>query len=63
MAPNRIDLLTSLMGVTFEEAWDQRESGDLDRVPVAFLSRETLIKNKRATGRTQDAADVEKLEQ
>jgi hypothetical protein len=63
MAPNRIDLLTSLTGVTFEEAWDRRVRGDLDGVPVVFLSRETLIKNKRATGRTQDAADVEKLEQ
>jgi len=63
IAPSRIDLLTSLTGVTFEEAWDRRVPGDLDGVPVAFLSKETLIKNKRATGRTQDAADVEKLEQ
>ena len=62
MAPNRIDLLTSLTGVSFEDAWDRRVTGDLDGVPVAFLSRETLIKNKRATGRTQDAADVENLE-
>lgn len=63
MPPNRIDLLTSLTGVTFDEAWDRRVPGDLDGVPVAFLSRATLIKNERATGRTQDAADVEKLEQ
>jgi hypothetical protein len=62
IAPNRIDLLTSLTGVMFEEAWDRRVPGTLDGVPVAFLSRETLIKNKRATGRTQDAADVENLE-
>jgi hypothetical protein len=63
MVPNRIDLLTSLTGVTFEEAWDRRVLGNLDGLPVAFLSRETLIKNKRATGRMQDSADVEKLEQ
>jgi hypothetical protein len=56
------ETLTSLTGVTFEEAWERRVRGDLDGVPVAFLSLETLIKNKRATGRTQDAADVEKLE-
>lgn len=62
LAPSRIDLLTSLTGVTFEDAWDKRVSGELDGLPVAFLSRETLIKNKRATGRTQDAADVENLE-
>jgi hypothetical protein len=62
VAPNRIDLLTSLTGVTFDEAWDQRVPGELGGIPVAFLSREILIKNKRATGRTQDAADVEALE-
>jgi len=62
VAPNRIDLLTSLTGVTFDEAWDQRVPGELGGIPVVFLSREILIKNKRATGRTQDAADVEALE-
>ena len=62
VAPNRIDLLTSLTGVTFDEAWDQRVPGELGGIPVAFLSREILIRNKRATGRTQDAADVEALE-
>jgi hypothetical protein len=62
IAPNRIDLLTSITAVTFEEAWDQRVPGELSSVPVAFLSRQTLVKNKRATGRTQDAADVEALE-
>jgi len=36
--------------------------GELGGIPVAFLSREILIKSKRATGRTQDAADVEALE-
>jgi hypothetical protein len=49
MAPNRIDLLTSLTGVTFEEAWDRRVRGDLDGIPVTFLGRETLIK-KMGTG-------------
>ena len=47
--------------MTFEAAWERRVPGDLGG--VSFLSREALIKNKRATGRTQDAADVEKLEQ
>lgn len=62
VAPNRIDLLTSLTGVAFDEAWDTRVPGELGGIPVAFLSREILIKNKRATGRKQDAADVEALE-
>jgi hypothetical protein len=62
VAPNRIDLLTSLTGVTFDEAWDQRVPEKPGGIPVTFLSREMLIKNKRATGRTQDAADVGALE-
>jgi hypothetical protein len=62
VAPNRIDLLTSLTGITFDEAWAGRVPGELGGIPVSFLSREMLIKNKRATGRTQDAADVEALE-
>jgi hypothetical protein len=61
VAPNRIDLLTSLTGVTFEEAWSSRAEGFLGGVAVPFLSREMLIKNKLATGRKQDAADVEAL--
>ena len=59
--PNRIDLLTSATGVTFEEAWDCCVSGDLQGIPVRFLGRQPLIRNKRATGRTQDKADLEAL--
>ena len=60
-APNRIDLLTSLTGVAEDEVWQSRVSAELDGVPVFFLGRSTLIKNKRATGRTRDLADVEEL--
>src|SRR5579872_552444 len=59
--PNRIDLLTSITGVTFEEAWDSCVPGELHGVPVRFLGREALIRNKRATGRMQDKADLEAL--
>jgi len=59
--PNRVDLLTAITGVPFEEAWAQRQSGDLDGVPVAFIGRESFIKNKRATGRWKDRADLEAL--
>jgi len=61
VAPNRIDLLTSLTGVTFEEAWSSRAEGYLGGAAAPSLSREMLIKNKLATGRKQDAADVEAL--
>ncbi len=60
--PNRIDLLTTLTGVSFEEAWEQRVSAVLDGIPVWFISREHFIRNKRASGRPQDLADVARLE-
>ena len=58
---NRIDLLTSITGVEFEEAWAGRVAADLHGIPVHFLGRECLIRNKRATGRTRDLADLEAL--
>jgi predicted nucleotidyltransferase len=61
-APNRIDLLTRLYGVEFAAAWDRRVMADLDGIPVWMISRQDLITNKRATGRTQDKADAEFLE-
>lgn len=60
--PLRIDLITSLTGLDFEDAWKKRVVGDLDGLQVFFLDRESLIRNKRATGRTKDAADAEALE-
>jgi hypothetical protein len=62
VAPNRIDLLTSLTGVDFEEAWKSRVSTQIDGVPAEFIGREALIRNKRALGRLQDLADLETLE-
>lgn len=60
-APNRIDLLTSITGVSFEEAWANRVPAELDGIPVSFIGRELLIRNKRATERVQDQADLEAL--
>jgi hypothetical protein len=61
VAPNRIDLLTHISGVAFEDAWDSRELGDMGGLLVPFISREMLKKNKAASGRTQDLADLEHL--
>lgn len=61
-APNRVDLLTRLHGVEFADAWSRRVPARLGQVEVSMLSREDLIRNKRATGRTQDIADAEFLE-
>lgn len=59
--PNRIDLLTSLTGLSPSEIWESIEPGELDGLPVFFLNRSALIKNKKATGRPRDRADVEEL--
>ena len=59
--PNRIDLLTSISGVAFAEAWADREVATLGGVPVAFISKLHLIQNKLSTGRAKDVADVEEL--
>jgi hypothetical protein len=61
-APNRVDLLTRLYGLEFDEAWRTRQAGELDGIPVWIISSEALIRNKRATGRTRDLADAEMLE-
>lgn len=59
--PNRIDLMTTLTGVTFDEAWQDREPGDLDGIPVQFIGRRAFVKNKRSTGRLKDRADLDAL--
>ena len=61
VAPNRIDVMTFISGVSFEEAWASRELGELGGVKVPFISRDLLKRNKEATGRTQDLADLEHL--
>jgi hypothetical protein len=54
-------VLTAIDGVDFSEAWPARLITTFDDQTIGVLSREHLIKNKRATGRTQDLADVERL--
>jgi predicted nucleotidyltransferase len=62
-APNRVDLLTSITGVTADDAFATRIATELEGVPVFILSKEALIQNKRAVGRAQDLADLESLEE
>jgi hypothetical protein len=62
LPPNRIDILTSITGVEFDEAWRDRLSTKLDGVDVAVLGRDAFLRNKRAVGRLKDLADVEYLE-
>ncbi|MFW5693079.1 MAG: nucleotidyltransferase, partial [Thermoguttaceae bacterium] len=62
VAPRRIDLLTSISAVRFDDAWLRRRTIQVDGLPLHTLSREDLIANKRATGRPKDLADVAWLE-
>jgi len=62
IAPRRIDLLTSIDGVQFDEAWLQRKTIDVEGLTVAVIGRSHLIQNKKAVGRPQDLADVVWLE-
>lgn len=60
--PERIDILQKIDGVSFDEAWGNRIEGTIDGViSVCVISREDMIRNKLASGRLQDLADVEKL--
>lgn len=61
VAPNRIDIMTRISGVAFEEAWESREFGEIGSLRIPFISREMLKRNKAASGRTQDLADLEHL--
>lgn len=59
--PNRIDILTSISGVSFQEAWSTRVAGDAGGHSVNFLGWDALIRNKTASGRDKDQADVKTL--
>ncbi|MBK9036908.1 MAG: hypothetical protein IPL61_37595 [Myxococcales bacterium] len=60
--PGRVDLLTSVTGLTFVDAYPARIIATFGGTPVPILDRASLIANKRASGRPQDLADVAKLE-
>ena len=60
--PIRIDIITEIDGVVFESAWPDRVDVQLGGTSVPVLSRHHLIANKRASGRLQDLADLERLE-
>lgn len=63
LPPRRIDVLTEISGVSFDEAWAARREIVVSEITVGFLGRTDLIKNKRAAGRDKDLADVKRLEE
>jgi predicted nucleotidyltransferase len=60
--PNRIDILTTVPGVEFSDCYNSRVEIEVDGVLVSFIDLENLKRNKLASGRHQDLADLENLE-
>jgi predicted nucleotidyltransferase len=60
--PWRIDILTGIDGVSFEEAWASRQRVDFHGVELFVIGKEALLRNKRAAGRKKDLMDVALLE-
>jgi hypothetical protein len=61
LPPRRIDVLTRISGVTFDEAWASRVAAEVEGRTVSFIGRAVLLKNKDAAGRLQDIADAARL--
>lgn len=60
--PSRVDIVTSIDGVAFDDAWEHRVDSSYGEAAIHVIGRQELIRNKRACGRLQDLADVERLE-
>ena len=61
LPPRRIDVLTSISGVSFEEAWSSRAAASVQGRTVHFIGREMYLRNKLAAGRPKDLADAARL--
>ncbi len=61
-SPRRIDIITRIDGVAFEKAYANKKEVVIEGLAVPVISVEDLIANKRASGRLQDLADIERLE-
>lgn len=59
--PRRIDVMTELSGIEFADAWEGRSVHEVESIRVPFIGRTEFVKNKRATGRRKDLADLERL--
>jgi hypothetical protein len=59
--PLRIDLLTNIDGVNFNECFKNKIVVDIEDIPVNFISYQDLVKNKKATGRNRDLDDLENM--
>lgn len=62
LPPLRIDVLNQLTGIEFETVWPHRFETSISGMGIPVIGRQALIANKRALGRAQDIADIERLE-
>lgn len=63
VAPRRVDILTAIDAVGFDEAWSDRFEAEIDGMRIAVIGRDHLLRNKRASGRPKDLADAVWLEE
>jgi predicted nucleotidyltransferase len=61
LPPNRIDVLSRISGIDFAEAWPRRVDGRFDGLSVTLIGAEDLLRNKRASGRPKDLADLDEI--
>jgi hypothetical protein len=59
--PRRIDVLTEISGVSFDQAWASRQTVQFEGRDVSFIGREELLRNKKSAGRPKDLADLSRL--
>ncbi len=60
--PERVDIVSAIDGVTWEEGWTARFPGSFGGTEVFFIGRAELVRNKRATGKPQDRVDADALD-
>jgi hypothetical protein len=61
LPPYRIDVMTSVSGISFEEAWEDRVEAEVEGVSVPIIGRKSFVRNKLASGRKKDLGDLEML--
>jgi predicted nucleotidyltransferase len=59
--PYRIEIITSVSGVKFEDCYPARITKKIDGIDIHFISKRDLINNKKAAGRNKDLDDIENL--
>jgi hypothetical protein len=62
IAPRRIDIMSAISGVEFDEAYQHRQTVEIEGMAIPLLSYDDLVRNKRATGRDRDGLDADRLE-